>query len=78
MGVFSHFTSGFHSDVYRAIMGNNGFIYASHVAEKNKNITIYGPPRDDFSSNQKALKSGLSFDAWYITIHIISLAMEVT
>ena len=29
------------------------------------NITIYGPPREDFSSNQKAIE----FDAWYITIH---------
>ena len=42
------------------------------------NITIYGPPRDDFRPIKKLLKSGLSFDAWYIIIHIISLAMEVT
>ena len=38
MCVFSHFTSCFHSDVYRAIMGNNDFIFASHVAGKNKTI----------------------------------------
>ena len=67
MCVFSHFTSCFHSDVYRAIMGNNDFIFASHVAGKNK--TIIGRCHElrakhhdlrtatrRFSSNQKAIE----------------------
>ena len=66
---FSHFTCGFHSDVYHVTRGNgnNGFTFASHVAGKNRtiiarchefalNITIYGPPHENFSFNQKAIE----------------------
>ena len=76
----SRFTSGFHRDVYHVTRGNGqlwfyfslvtcqGIIKPLLHATTNyvMKITIYGPPREDFSSSRKARE--VEFDTWYVVL----------
>ena len=61
----SHFTSSFHRDVYRVSHGNGQWWFLAAAKNYAINITIYGPPPEDFSSNPKIRK--VDFGTWHIT-----------